>query len=80
MEKNVAALTWRDIYTAIKEKVYVELYAVGEMMKECDKKTWENIRISRINQVTSRPGIFLCTEFINSLNGQAVRSRELLDH
>lgn len=71
MEKNVASLTWGDIYIAIKEQVYVELYAVGELMKECDKKTWANIIRSRINQVYARPGIFLCTEFIRLILKQS---------
>jgi len=76
IEKDIATLTWVDIYIEIKEQTYVDLYLLGETMKECDKKTWVNIRRSRINQVTTRPGISPCAEFIHLM----VKKSDLENH
>jgi len=65
----------------IKKQVYVELYAVSEEMKECDKKTRVNIRRSNINQVAARMRIFPCVEFIRLMVKKSdLENRWILDH
>lgn len=78
LEKYATTLTWGEIYRAIKEQVYVDLYEVEYEMNECDKKTWENTRWSRINQVAIRPWILPCVEFIR-LMVKKIRLGEKMD-
>lgn len=70
LEKDATTLTWGEIYRAIQEQAYAELYVAGNKMKECDKKTWANIRQSRINQVATRSRLFPCLEFIRLMVNQ----------
>jgi len=80
IENDKVSISWGEIYKSIKEQAYTKLYAKEEM-KDCDRKIWDNIWRSRINQVATIPRFFPCGEFIRVMVKQAdLENRWILDH